>query len=193
MSKKWISIILLSALFLLVGCGKGPVENKKVVEDKEVISSKFAGKWKLETFSMGKPDRTGYREVNNGYSREFEMDSKGNIEEVLVYDNGTRTYTYKIKPKIGDEYQNDGSTMSKEVYKYETVSEKQYVKELLETFKGLDTIKITLSEQKGNEYVIETEQMEDFTFFMYLSDKKLIKEAVYEKEKVSSKDIYIKQ
>ncbi|EHR7111699.1 hypothetical protein KUE79_001934 [Listeria monocytogenes] len=193
MSKKWISIILVSALFLLVGCGKEPVENKKVVEDKEVISSKFTGKWKLETVSIGKPDRTGYREVNRGYSREFKIDSKGNIKEVLVDDNATRNYTYKLKPKIGDEYQNDGSTISKEVYKYETASEKQYVKEVLEKFKGSDTIKITLSEQKGNEYVIETEQMEDFTFFMYLSDKKLIKEAVYEKEKVSSKDIYIKQ
>ncbi|ENI8404805.1 hypothetical protein ABZY94_001397 [Listeria monocytogenes] len=193
MSKKWISIILVSALFLLVGCGKEPVENKKVVDDKEVISSNITGKWKLETVSIGEYDRTGYREVNRGYSREFKIDSKGNIKEVLVDDNVTRNYTYKLKPKIGDEYQNDGSTISKEVYKYETASEKQYVKEVLEKFKGSDTIKITLSEQKGNEYVIETEQMEDFTFFMYLSDKKLIKEAVYEKEKVSSKDIYIKQ
>ncbi|EGN0216114.1 hypothetical protein IIE63_002545 [Listeria monocytogenes] len=193
MSKKWIGIILVSALFLLVGCGKEPVENKKVVDDKEVISSNITGKWKLETVSIGEYDRTGYREETHDYSREFEMDSKGNIKEVLVYDNGTRTYTYKIKPKIGDEYQNDGSTISKEVYKYETASEKQYVKELLETFKGLDTIKITLSEQKGNKYVIETEQMHDFAFFMYLSDKKLIKEAVYEKEKVSSKDIFIRQ
>ncbi|MPR72518.1 hypothetical protein D7403_09330, partial [Listeria monocytogenes] len=91
------------------------------------------------------------------------------------------------------EYQNDGSTMSKEVYKYRTETEKQYVKKVLENLKGLDTIKIKLSKQKGDEYVIETEQMQDFTFFMYLSDKKLIKEAVFEKEKVSSKDTFIKQ
>ncbi|EHP2907310.1 TPA: hypothetical protein ACSY4A_07220 [Listeria monocytogenes] len=193
MGKKWIGIILVSALFLLVGCGKEPVENKKVVDDKEVISSKFTGKWKLETVSIGKPDRTGYQPMFNYYSREFEIDSKGNIEEVLVDLSVTKYYTYKIKPKIGDEYQNDGSTMSKEVYKYRTETEKQYVKKVLENLKGLDTIKIKLSKQKGDEYVIETEQMQDFTFFMYLSDKKLIKEAVFEKEKVSSKDTFIKQ
>ncbi|EAD3142496.1 hypothetical protein LG129_000949 [Listeria monocytogenes] len=193
MSKKWIGIILVSALFLLVGCSKEPVENKKVVDDKEVISSKFTGKWKLETVDIGKIDRTGYQPVFHYYSREFEIDSKGNIEEVLVDLSVTKYYTYKIKPKIGDEYQNDGSTMSKEVYKYRTETEKQYVKKVLENLKGLDTIKIKLSKQKGDEYVIETEQMQDFTFFMYLSDKKLIKEAVFEKEKVSSKDTFIKQ
>lgn len=111
MSKKWIGIILVSALFLLVGCSKEPVENKKVVEDKEVvddkkvvddkevINSKFTGKWKLETASIGKIDRTGYREVNHDYSREFEIDRNGIVKEVIVDDNGTRTYTFKIKSK----------------------------------------------------------------------------------------------
>lgn len=62
MSKKWIGIILVSALFLLVGCGKEPVENKKVVDDKEVISSKFTGKWKLESVSVGASDGTDMKQ-----------------------------------------------------------------------------------------------------------------------------------
>ncbi|EAE7066241.1 hypothetical protein JQP30_001139 [Listeria monocytogenes] len=193
MSKKWIGIILVSALFLLIGCGKGPVENKKVVDDKEVINSKFTGKWKLETVSIGKIDRTGYREVNHDYSREFEIDRNGIIKEVIVDDDGARTFTFKIKSKGGDEYQNDGSLTSEEVFKYETEAQKEYVKKVLELKRKIDFVKIIKSEQKGNEYYIETEQMQDLTFFMYLSDKKLIKEAVYEKENYSSKDIYIKK
>ncbi|EAD3144322.1 hypothetical protein D9N30_14750, partial [Listeria monocytogenes] len=59
--------------------------------------------------------------------------------------------------------------------------------------KKTDAAKIIKSEQKGNEYYIETEQMHGLEFFMYLSDKKLIKEAVYEKENYSGKDIYIKK
>ncbi|EAD0634735.1 hypothetical protein ACSWL7_001388 [Listeria monocytogenes] len=205
MSKKWISIILVSALFLLVGCGKEPVENKKivddkevvenkkVVDDKEVINSKFTGKWKLETASIGKIDRTGYREVNHDYSREFEIDRNGIVKEVIVDDNGTRTCTFKIKSKGGDEYQNDGSLTVEEFFKYETEAQKEYVKKALEFLKKTDDAKIIKSEQKGNEYYIETEQMQDLAFFMYLSDKKLIKEAVYEKENYSGKDIYIKK
>ncbi|TYV22385.1 hypothetical protein [Listeria monocytogenes] len=199
MSKKWIGIILLSALFLLVGCGKEPVENKKIVDDKEVvenkevINSKFTGKWKLETASIGKIDRTGYREVNHDYSREFEIDRNGIIKEVIVDDDGARTYTFKIMSKGGDEYQNDGSLTSEEVFKYETEAQKEYVKKVLELKEKIDSVKIIKSEQKGNEYYIETEQTQVLTFFMYLSDKKLIKEAVDEKENYSGKDIYIKK
>ncbi|EAE7092195.1 hypothetical protein BI336_00400 [Listeria monocytogenes] len=205
MSKKWISIILVSALFLLVGCGKEPVENKKIVDDKEVvenkkvvddkeaINSKFIGKWKLETASIGKIDRTGYREVNHDYSREFEIDRNGIVKEVIVDDDGARTYTFKIKSKGGDEYQNDGSLTSEEVFKYETEAQKEYVKKVLELKEKIDSVKIIKSEQKGNEYYIETEQTQVLTFFMYLSDKKLIKEAVDEKENYSGKDIYIKK
>ncbi|EAG9347217.1 hypothetical protein CW906_04240 [Listeria monocytogenes] len=205
MSKKWIGIILVSALFLLIGCGKGPVENKKVVDDKEVvenkkvvddkevINSKFTGKWKLETVSIGKIDRTGYRKVNHDYSREFEIDRNGIIKEVIVDDDGARTYTFKIMSKGGDEYQNDGSLTAEEVFKYETEAQKEYVKKVLELKEKIDSVKIIKSEQKGNEYYIETEQTQVLTFFMYLSDKKLIKEAVDEKENYSGKDIYIKK
>ncbi|EAK8940581.1 hypothetical protein E5Z49_12805 [Listeria monocytogenes] len=192
MSKKWIGIILVSALFLLVGCGKESVENKKIIDDKEVISSKFTGKWKLETVSIGKIDRTGYGKVNHDYSREFELDSNGKVKEVLIDDNGAKTYIFKIKSKGSNEYQNDGSLTAEEVYKYETEAQKEYVKKALKFFEETDSIKLIKSEQRGNEYYIETQQNKGFEFFMNLEDKKLAKEAVYEKENFSSKEIYIK-
>nr|WP_253926813.1 hypothetical protein [Listeria monocytogenes] len=47
MSKKWIGIILLSALFLLVGCGKESVENKKLLMIKKllVVNLQGSGSW----------------------------------------------------------------------------------------------------------------------------------------------------
>ncbi len=44
MSKKVVSIILFGICFLLVGCGK------------EVIDSRYTGKWKLESSGIGMSD-----------------------------------------------------------------------------------------------------------------------------------------
>ncbi|EAC9077739.1 hypothetical protein KV69_04175 [Listeria monocytogenes] len=197
MSKKWIGIILVSALFLLVGCGKEPVENKKIVDDKEVVSSKFTGKWKLESVSVGLSDGTGMANMDkkNMMSLDLEVDADGNVKELYVYDEFSLTNSYKIKKIIGNEYEIVGPKITKRVYDYETESKKENVQKALKVYKKLeerDNVKIMKSEQKGNEYHLDTEVEIEYEFSMELESENLILKKVDDEENILVQETYKK-
>ncbi|EIN5665156.1 hypothetical protein LPC17_000713 [Listeria monocytogenes] len=197
MSKKWISIILVSALFLLVGCGKEVVENKKIVDDKEVVSSKFTGKWKLESVSVGLSDGTGMANMDkkNMMSLDLEVDADGNVKELYVYDEFSLTNSYKIKKIIGNEYEIVGPKITKRVYDYETESKKENVQKALKVYKKLeerDNVKTIKSEQKGNEYHLDTEVEIEYEFSMELESENLILKKVDDEENILVQETYKK-
>ncbi|EGK1783864.1 hypothetical protein IOO79_001394 [Listeria monocytogenes] len=197
MSKKWIGIILLSALFLLVGCGKEVVENKKIVDDKEVVSSKFTGKWKLESVSVGLSDGTGMANMDkkNMMSLDLEVDADGNVKELYVYDEFSLTNSYKIKKIIGNEYEIVGPKITKRVYDYETESKKENVQKALKVYKKLeerDNVKTMKSEQKGNEYHLDTEVEIEYEFSMELESENLILKKVDDEENILVQETYKK-
>ncbi|EIR9712735.1 hypothetical protein LYY07_001399 [Listeria monocytogenes] len=197
MSKKWISIILVSALFLLVGCGKEVVENKKIVDDKEVVSSKFTGKWKLESVSVGLSDGTGMANMDkkNMMSLDLEVDADGNVKELYVYDEFSLTNSYKIKKIIGNEYEIVGPKITKRVYEYETESKKENVQKALKVYKKLeerDNVKTMKSEQKGNEYHLDTEVEIEYEFSMELESENLILKKVDDEENILVQETYKK-
>ncbi|EEU7816996.1 hypothetical protein HED71_002005 [Listeria monocytogenes] len=192
MSKKWIGIILVSALFLLVGCGKEPVENKKIIDDKEVISSKFTGKWKLETVSVGASDGSDMKDTGlaNKMSVDLDIDVDGNVKELFIDDEVAITNSYKLKQKDGDKYQCDGPVVSKKVYGYETESEKAYVQEVLKMLEAQDDIKITKSEQKDDEYHVDTKEQKDYVISLELDSKNLVLKKVDDKENILIQETY---
>ncbi|EAF1783417.1 hypothetical protein CJQ01_00430 [Listeria monocytogenes] len=197
MSKKWIGIILVSALFLLVGCGKEVVENKKIVDDKEVVSSKFTGKWKLESVSVGLSDGTGMANMDkkNMMSLDLEVDADGNVKELYVYDEFSLTNSYKIKKIIGNEYEIVGPKITKRVYDYETESKKENVQKALKVYKKLeerDNVKTMKSEQKGNEYHLDTEVEIEYEFSMELESENLILKKVDDEENILVQETYKK-
>ncbi|EHP6531383.1 hypothetical protein KMW44_002505 [Listeria monocytogenes] len=192
MSKKWIGIILVSALFLLVGCAKEPVESKKVVDDKEVISSKFTGKWKLESVSVGASDGADMKDTGlaNKMSVDLDIDVDGNVKELFIDDEVAITNSYKLKQKDGDKYQCDDPVVSKKVYGYETESEKAYVQEVLKMLEAQDDIEITKSEQKGNEYRVDTKEQKDYVISLELESKNLVLKKVDDKENILIQETY---
>ncbi|EPR7589400.1 hypothetical protein ACU8KY_000914 [Listeria monocytogenes] len=171
MSKKLVSIIFLGICFLLVGCGK------------EVVDSKYTGKWKLESSGIGMSDGSNYKET----------DAAGNVKELYIDDAVAITNSYKLKKKGDDEYQYDGTLISKKVYSYETESDKENVETMLKFLKSKDNVKITKNEQKGDEYHIEVKADEkDFVFSLEMQSGKLIFKKVDTKEKVLIKETYKK-
>ncbi|MDU58017.1 hypothetical protein EDI35_06545 [Listeria monocytogenes] len=203
MSKKCIGIIIVSALFLLVGCGKEvvenkmSVENKKIVDDKEVVSSKITGKWKLESVSVGLSDGTGMANMDkkNMMSLDLEVDADGNVKELYVYDEFALTNSYKIKKIIGNEYEIVGPKITKRVYDYETESKKENVQKALKVYKKLeerDNVKIMKSEQKGNEYHLDTEVEIEYEFSMELESENLILKKVDDEENILVQETYKK-
>ncbi|EAC7104147.1 hypothetical protein [Listeria innocua] len=194
MSKKWIGIILLSALFLLVGCGKESVENKKIIDDKEVISSKFTGKWKLESVSVGASDGADMKDTGlaSKMSVDLDIDADGNVKELFIDDEVSIINSYKLKQKDGDEYQCDGPVISKKVYGYETESEKAYVQEVLKMLEAQDDIKITKSEQKDDEYHMDTKEQKDYVISLELDSKNLVLKKVDDKENILIQETYKK-
>ncbi|MEE9727257.1 hypothetical protein VL806_07850 [Listeria seeligeri] len=181
MSKKVVSIILLGICFLLVGCGK------------EVIDSRYTGKWKLESSGIGMSDGESYKEtdVSSKVSLDLDIDAAGNVKELYIDDTVATTNSYKLKQKGDDEYQYDGPMVSKRVYSYETESEKANVQKNLEALKAKDNIKIIKSEQKGDEYRIELKDEEDnFVISYEIQSEKLIVKKVDNKEKILIKETY---
>ncbi|MBM5605256.1 hypothetical protein D8X85_06860 [Listeria seeligeri] len=184
MSKKVVSIILLGICFLLVGCGK------------EVIDSRYIGKWKLESSGIGMSDGESYKEtdVSGKVSLDLDIDAAGNVKELYIDDTVATTNSYKLKQKGDDEYQYDGPMVSKRVYSYETESEKANVQKNLEALKAKDNIKIIKSEQKGDEYRIELKDEEDnFVISFEIQSGKLIFKKLDKKENVLIKQTYTKQ
>lgn len=180
MNKKLISIIFLGICLLLVGCGK------------EVVDSKYTGKWKLESVGVGASDGTNLKDrgMASKISFDLEIDTDGNVKELYIDDEVAMTNSYKIKQKDGDEYQYDGPVVSKKVYSYETESEKENVQKVLEMFKAKDNIKIMKSEQKGNEYHLDIKEESDYVLSMELKSKNLILKKVDDKEKIMVKETY---
>ncbi|EBF5116870.1 hypothetical protein FH019_10785 [Listeria monocytogenes] len=192
MSKKWIGIILVSALFLLVACGKEPVENKKIIDDKEVISSKFTGKWKLESVSVGVSDGSDMKDTGlaSKMSVDLDIDADGNVKELFIDDEVSIINSYKLNQKDGDEYQCDGPVISKKVYGYETESEQAYVQEVLKMLEAQDDIKITKSEQKDDEYHVDTKEQKEYVISLELESKNLVLKKVDDKENILIKETY---
>ncbi|EJD7524827.1 hypothetical protein M2T50_002863, partial [Listeria monocytogenes] len=165
MSKKLVSIIFLGICFLLVGCGK------------EVVDSKYTGKWKLESSGIGMSDGSNYKETDAAgkVSLDLDIDAEGNVKELYIDDAVAITNSYKLKKKGDDEYQYDGTLISKKVYSYETESDKENVETMLKFLKSKDNVKITKNEQKGDEYHIEVKADEkDFVFSLEMQSGKLI-------------------
>ncbi|UHP10485.1 hypothetical protein LAX80_001475 [Listeria marthii] len=182
MNKKLISIIFLGICLLLVGCGK------------EVVDSKYTGKWKLESVGVGASDGANFkdRDESGKISVDLEIDTDGNVKELYIDDEVAMTNSYKIKQKDGAEYQYDGPVVSKKVYSYETESEKENVQKVLEMVKSKDNIKITKSEQKGNEYHLDTKEESDYVLSMELESENLILKKVDDKENIMVKETYKK-
>ncbi|EAE5855656.1 hypothetical protein E3B04_00395 [Listeria monocytogenes] len=182
MSKKLVSIIFLGMLLLLAGCGKA------------VVDSKYTGKWKLESESIGASDGTGMKDVDetNLTSLNLEMDADGDVKELCIFDEYVLTNSYKIKQKNGNEYQYDGPVTSKKVYSYETESEKENVQKALKALEAQDVIKIMKSEQKGNEYHLDTKVEREYEFSMELENENLILKKVDKKENAMVKETYKK-
>ncbi|EAC2632929.1 hypothetical protein Y489_14285 [Listeria monocytogenes] len=194
MSKKWIGIIIVSALFLLVGCGKESVENKKIIDDKEVISSKFTGKWKLESVSVGASDGSDMKDTGlaSKMSVDLDIDADGNVKELFIDDEVAIINSYKLKQKDGDKYQYYGPVVSKKVYGHETESEKENVQKVLKMLEAQDGIEITKSEQKGNEYRVDTKEKRDYVLSMELESEKLVLKKVDDKENSLIQETYKK-
>ncbi|MBC2039557.1 hypothetical protein [Listeria marthii] len=182
MNKKLISIIFLGICLLLVGCGK------------EVVDSKYTGKWKLESVGVGASDGTNLKDrgMASKISFDLEIDTDGNVKELYIDDEVAMTNSYKIKQKDSDEYQYDGPVVSKKVYSYETESEKENVQKVLEMVKAKDNVKIMKSEQKGNEYHLDTKEESDYVLSMELESKNLILKKVDDKENIMVKETYKK-
>ncbi|AEO02381.1 TPA_asm: hypothetical protein GZK48_13430 [Listeria monocytogenes] len=183
MSKKLVSIIFLGICLLLVGCGK------------EVVDSKYTGKWKLESSGIGMSDGSNYKETDAAgkVSLDLDIDAEGNVKELYIDDAVAITNSYKLKKKGDDEYQYDGTLISKKVYSYETESDKENVETMLKFLKSKDNVKITKNEQKGDEYHIEVKADEkDFVFSLEMQSRKLIFKKVDTKEKVLIKETYKK-
>ncbi|MBC6296087.1 hypothetical protein HCJ45_03030 [Listeria sp. FSL L7-1517] len=181
MSKKLVSIIILGVMLLLVGCGK------------EIIDSKYTGQWKLESSGIGTSDGSNYKETadSENVSLDLDIDAKGNVKELYIDDAVAITNSYKLKEKGDDEYQYDGPIVSKRAYSYETESEKEKVQSDLAALKAKDNIKITKSEQKGDEYRIELKGDEDnFVLSYEIQSEKLIVKKVDNKEKILIKETY---
>lgn len=87
MSKKLVSIIFLGICFLLVGCGK------------EVVDSKFIGKWKLELVSVGVSDGMNLKDMGmvSKMSVDLDMDVDGNVIELYIDDEVVIMNFYKLK------------------------------------------------------------------------------------------------
>ncbi|MBM5720702.1 hypothetical protein [Listeria ivanovii] len=184
MNKKLVGIIILGVMLLLVGCGK------------EVVDSKFTGKWKLESSGIGMSDGASYKETDESdeISLDLDIDMEGNVKELYIDDTVATTNSYKLKQTGDDEYQYDGPIVSKRVYSYETESEKEKVQSDLAALKAKDNIKITKSEQKDDEYRIELKYEEDnFVLSFEIQNKKLIFKKVDKKENVLIKQTYKKQ
>ncbi|ECH7281624.1 hypothetical protein ACTZ8G_002671 [Listeria monocytogenes] len=182
MSKKLVSIIFLGMLLLLAGCGKA------------VVDSKYTGKWKLESVSIGASDGTDMKDTDesNMMSHALEMNAAGDVKELYIYDEFVLTNSYKIKQKNGNEYQYDGPVTSKKVYGYETESEKENVQKALKALEAQDVIKIMKSEQKGNEYHLDTKAEREYEFSMELENENLILKKVDKKENAMVKETYKK-
>lgn len=183
MSKKLVSIIFLGICLLLVGCGK------------EVVDSKYTGKWKLESSGIGMSDGSNYKETDAAgkVSLDLDIDAEGNVKELYIDDAVAITNSYKLKKKGDDEYQYDGTLISKKVYSYETESDKENVETMLKFLKSKDNIKITKNERKGDEYYIDIKADEtDYVFSLEMQSGKLIFKKVDTKEKVLIKETYKK-
>ncbi|HCW3272947.1 TPA: hypothetical protein OXD27_001667 [Listeria monocytogenes] len=180
MSKKLVSIIFLGMLLLLVGCGK------------EVVDSKYTGKWKLESVIVGASDGAGMKDTGlaSKMSVDLDIDVDGNIKELFIDDEVAITNSYKLKQKDGDKYQCDGLVVSKKVYGYETESEKAYVQEVLKMLEAQDDIEITKSEQKGNEYRVDTKEQKDYVISLELESKNLVLKKVDDKENILIQETY---
>ncbi|HCJ4429203.1 TPA: hypothetical protein NR906_002392 [Listeria innocua] len=182
MSKKLVSIIFLGICLLLVGCGK------------DVVDSKFTGKWKLESVSVGTSDGKNLKDTGmaSKMSVDLDMDADGNVTELYMDDEVAITNSYKLKQKDGDKYQYDGPVVSKKVYGYETESEKANVQKVLKMLEAQDGIEITKSEQKGNEYRVDTKEKRDYVLSMELESENLVLKKVDDKENSLIKETYKK-
>ncbi|MBC1385859.1 hypothetical protein HB829_00455 [Listeria innocua] len=182
MSKKLVSIIFLGICLLLVGCGK------------DVVDSKFTGKWKMESVSVGASDGKNLKDTGmaSKMSVDLDMDADGNVTELYIDDEVAITNSYKLKQKDGDKYQYDGPVVSKKVYGYETESEKENVQKVLKMLEAQDGIEITKSEQKGNEYRVDTKEKRDYVLSMELESEKLVLKKVDDKENSLIQETYKK-
>ncbi len=82
-------------LLVLVGCGK------------EVIDSRYTGKWKLELSGIGMSDGESYKEtdVSGKVSLDLDVDAAGNVKECIVMRRKVKKLMYKktwkpLKQKI---------------------------------------------------------------------------------------------
>lgn len=84
-------------MLLLVGCGK------------EVVDSKYTGKWKLESSGIGMSDGSSYKETNelDKVSLDLDIDAEGNVTELYIDDTDATTNSYKLKQKGEDEYRTE--------------------------------------------------------------------------------------
>ncbi|ECW1545392.1 hypothetical protein CX099_08580 [Listeria monocytogenes] len=182
MSKKLVSIIFLGMLLLLAGCGKA------------VVDSKYTGKWKLESVSVGASDGSDMKDTGlaSKMSVDLDIDADGNVKELFIDDEVAIINSYKLKQKDGDEYQCDGPVISKKVYGYETESEKAYVQEVLKMLEAQDDIKITKSEQKDDEYHVDTKEQKEYVISLELESKNLVLKKVDDKENILIKETYKK-